>query len=129
MVTDKQVRLLMKFYHTERSLCRASAKAGMDEKTALKYLRSGTLEVLETGKLPSELKVFHTWRTRDDPFEEVSGRAEVIIILYCIVFCDYGARSFFRFPVQLNFRYFLDTVIRQKILRRAFFEQIRCVNK
>lgn len=63
MVTDNQVRLLMKFYHTERSLYRASAKAGMDEKTARKYLRSG--------KLPSELKVPHMWRTRKDPFEEV----------------------------------------------------------
>ena len=63
MVTDKQVRLLMKLYHTERILCRASAKAGMDEKTARKYLRSG--------KLPSELKVPHTWRTREDSFDEV----------------------------------------------------------
>lgn len=63
MVTDKQVRLLMKFYQTERVLCRASAKAGMDEKTARKYLRSG--------KLPSALKVPHTWSTRADAFEEV----------------------------------------------------------
>ena len=63
MVTDKQVRLLMKFYQTERVLCRSSAKAGMDEKTARKYLRSG--------RLPSELKQPHTWRTREDPFDEV----------------------------------------------------------
>ena len=63
MVTDKQVRLLMKFYQAERILYRASAKAGMDEKTARKYLRSG--------RLPSELKVPHTWSTREDPFDEV----------------------------------------------------------
>lgn len=37
-------------------------KAGMDEKTARKYRR--------LGKLPSELKTQHTWRTRKDPFED-----------------------------------------------------------
>jgi len=39
----------------------AAAKAGMDEKTARKYARAG--------KLPSELMVEHTWRTRTDPFK------------------------------------------------------------
>jgi len=37
------------------------AKCLMDEKTARKYLYAG--------KLPSELKTEHTWRTRTDPFE------------------------------------------------------------
>lgn len=41
----------------------AAMKAGMDEKTARKYRG--------TGKLPSELKQGHTWRTREDPFEDV----------------------------------------------------------
>jgi len=41
----------------------AAMKAGMDEKTARKYLSQG--------KLPSELKTEHTWRTREDPFHEV----------------------------------------------------------
>ncbi len=41
----------------------AAAKAGMDEKTARKYRRMG--------KVPSELRVEHTWRTREDPFAEV----------------------------------------------------------
>jgi transposase len=41
----------------------AAAKIGMDEKTARKYLRSG--------RLPSEMAQPHTWRTRDDPFQEV----------------------------------------------------------
>jgi hypothetical protein len=40
----------------------ASMRAGMDRKTARKYVR--------TGKLPSELRKPHTWRTRDDPFAE-----------------------------------------------------------
>ena len=41
----------------------AAAKAGMDVKTARKYLRSR--------KLPSEVAADHTWRTRSDPFEGV----------------------------------------------------------
>ena len=41
----------------------AAAKAGMDEKTARRYLR--------VGKLPSEMKPERSWRTREDPFAEV----------------------------------------------------------
>ena len=44
-----------------KSLVESACKAGMSEKTARKYLN--------TGKLPSELKTEHTWRTREDPFE------------------------------------------------------------
>ncbi len=39
----------------------AAAKAGMDEKTALKYRK--------LGQLPSQIKKAHVWRTRPDPFE------------------------------------------------------------
>jgi len=46
-----------------KSLVASAAKADMDEKTARKYR--------ELGKLPSEIKVDHTWRTREDPFTEV----------------------------------------------------------
>lgn len=63
MVKDNQVRILMKALQTEKTKSTAAAKAGMDEKTARKYER--------LGKLPSELKCEHTWRTRKDPFEEV----------------------------------------------------------
>ena len=63
MVTDNQVRQLMKLVQREKSLRTAAAKAGMDEKTARKYRR--------LGKLPSEVKKDHTWRTRKDPFAEV----------------------------------------------------------
>lgn len=38
-------------------------KAGMDVKTARKYLRAG--------RLPSRTKVERTWRTREDPFAEI----------------------------------------------------------
>jgi len=63
MVTDQQVRLLKKLAQKEPSLSRAAAKAGMSEKTARKYLRSG--------RLPSESEPARTWRTRPDPFEAV----------------------------------------------------------
>ena len=63
MVTDQQVRRLFKLIQSERRFGIAAMKAGMDEKTARKYR--------DHGKLPSELKKEHTWRTRQDPFEEV----------------------------------------------------------
>jgi len=53
----------MKFLGKGKSLAAAAAKADMDEKTARKYRG--------LGKLPSEIKVDHTWRTREDPFAEV----------------------------------------------------------
>lgn len=68
MVTDQQVRLLMKLSKTEKTLSLAAAKAGMDEKTARKYC--------QLGRLPSEVKVGHTWRTREDPFAEVWDEVE-----------------------------------------------------
>ena len=55
----------------ESTLGAAAAKSGMDEKTARKYLR--------LGRLPSQVKAPHTWRTRSDPFERVWG--EVVAFL------------------------------------------------
>jgi hypothetical protein len=63
MVSDKQVKRLMKLIQRNKPLAVAAAKADMDEKTARKYVR------LE--KLPSEVKLPHRWRTRPDPFAEV----------------------------------------------------------
>jgi len=71
MVTDQQVRRLMKLKKTEKTLASAAAKAGMDEKTARKWLRSG--------KLPSQRKVERHWRTRVDPFEEVEEEINQIL--------------------------------------------------
>lgn len=51
---------------TERTLELAVAKAGMDPKTARKYLADG--------RLPSEMKPDRTWRTRADPFATVWPR-------------------------------------------------------
>ena len=63
MVTDGQVRLLMKGIQQAKSLAVAAAKAGMSEKTARRYR--------DLGKLPGEVRPRHDWRTRPDPFEEV----------------------------------------------------------
>jgi hypothetical protein len=49
--------------HKCGTLKSAAEKAGMDEKTARKYLR--------LGKLPSEIRKPHTWSTHPDAFEEV----------------------------------------------------------
>ncbi len=51
MVTDNQVRILMKLINQEKLLKTAAAKAGMSEKTARKYRKSG--------KLPSQCRVVH----------------------------------------------------------------------
>jgi len=62
MVTDQQVRRLFKLMQKEMNFGTTAAKAAMDEKTARKYCTEG--------KLPSELKKDHIWRTREDPFED-----------------------------------------------------------
>jgi transposase len=49
----------------------AAAKAGMSERTARKYVRSG--------RAPSEAKIAHTWRTRPDPFVEVWPEVEALL--------------------------------------------------
>lgn len=63
MVTDAQVRRLKRLSKTEQNQELVAAKAGMDAKTARKYLRDG--------QLPSESRQDRTWRTRPDPFTEV----------------------------------------------------------
>lgn len=63
MVTDHQVRLLMRTKSARTTLSAAAAKSGMSEKTARKYLQSG--------KLPSEMAVKHDWQLKEDPFAEV----------------------------------------------------------
>jgi transposase len=70
MVTDTQIRRLRKLKHT-KTLAQAAAMAGMDEKTARKYLKAG--------KLPSELVKPHTWRTRADPFASVWPQLESLL--------------------------------------------------
>lgn len=63
MVTDQQVRKLMKLIQSEETMTIAAAKSGMDEKTARKYRR--------LGQLPSQCQQVHSWKTRQDPFADL----------------------------------------------------------
>jgi hypothetical protein len=63
MLTDHQVRKLMKLLTAGEPLEAAAMRAGMDPKSARRYRAAG--------RLPSELRAPHTWRTRQDPFGEV----------------------------------------------------------
>ncbi len=63
MVTDAQIRRLKRLSKTEKTQEPAAAKAGMDVKTARKYLADA--------RLPSERKPERDWRTRADAFEDV----------------------------------------------------------
>lgn len=71
MVTDEQVRRLMRLRKNEKTLAIAAAKAGMDEKTARKWAAAG--------KLPSQSAPERTWRTRPDPFAEAWAEVEAIL--------------------------------------------------
>lgn len=63
MITrDAQVRKLMQEMTKHGKIGLAATRAGMDRKTARRYV--------EAGKLPSELTQPRTWRTRQDPFAE-----------------------------------------------------------
>ena len=63
MVSDQQVKRLWRLAGQALTLEIAAAKAGMDPKTARKYLRDR--------RLPSEMRQKHTWRTRPDPFADI----------------------------------------------------------
>jgi Mu transposase-like protein len=71
MVSDRQVRRLWRLAQ-KLSLEVAAAKAGMDPKTARKYLRDR--------RLPSEMRQKHTWRTRPDPFADAWEEIRPLLI-------------------------------------------------
>ena len=62
MKKDTEVKLYMQARRKGLTQRQAAARAGMSERTARKYER--------TGKLPSQLKRPRTWRSRPNPFEE-----------------------------------------------------------
>jgi hypothetical protein len=63
MITpDRKVRKLMEEYERTGKVTKSALRADMDRKTARKYLGCR--------KLPSEMAVERTWRTREDPFAE-----------------------------------------------------------
>ncbi|MCG2753853.1 MAG: IS21 family transposase, partial [Desulfobacteraceae bacterium] len=59
--------------HTTKHFGIAAAKSGMDEKTARKYVK--------LGKLPSEIKKEHHWRTRKDPFQDEWSKIQSMLEL------------------------------------------------
>jgi hypothetical protein len=59
-VSDAQVRKLMEELSKHGEIGRASMIAGMDRKTARKYVKAE--------KLPSQMVMTRIWRTREDPF-------------------------------------------------------------
>jgi len=61
--SDAQVRKLMEEYSEHGRIELAGLRAGMDRKTAAKYVKAG--------KLPSDLVKQRHWRTRADPFDAV----------------------------------------------------------
>jgi transposase len=89
MITDQQVRRLKQMRKENKSLVESACKSGMSEKTARKYL--------ESGKLPSEVKKEHTWRTREDPFEsdwpEIKGMLETEPRLEALTIFQYLQRK------------------------------------
>ncbi|MFL6415669.1 MAG: IS21 family transposase, partial [Bryobacteraceae bacterium] len=73
MVSDQQVKRLWRHAGQQLPVEIASAKAGMDPKTARKYLRDR--------RLPSEMRQKHTWRTRPDPFADVWEQIRQLLIV------------------------------------------------
>jgi hypothetical protein len=74
MVTDHQVRKLMKLTTAGEPLETAALKAGMSANTARKYRRAG--------QLPSEVRATReprSWRTREDPFGEVWEEVQALL--------------------------------------------------
>jgi hypothetical protein len=63
MITDAQVRKLRQLLGEGHPLYRAALKVGMDTKSARKYRQAN--------RLPSESITPRTWRTREDPFQDV----------------------------------------------------------
>ena len=60
-ITVRQYHVLDREFRRTKKVGKAAMKAGMDRKTASKYLKGGTPPVYAGER---------TWRTREDPFEE-----------------------------------------------------------
>jgi len=72
MVTESQLNQLRKEYKKKGNMTVSAMKAGMDRKTARKYLR-------KSGGSPKELQVKHTWRTRRDPLAQIWVQARQML--------------------------------------------------
>jgi len=68
-ITDQQYqRLMNEMNQGDGVIDHAAMKAGMDRKTARRYLRAG--------RGPADLNKPHTWRTREDPVKAIWDEAE-----------------------------------------------------
>lgn len=90
----------MKLIKKDKSVKIAASKAGMDEKTARKYIRSG--------RLPSQIAKEHSWRTRPDPFVDIWDEAAK----YLEVNPHLEARALFEFIQKNNPGRYSDGQIR-----------------
>ena len=73
MINDKQAKILMIEYQHTGSITMSSLKAVIDRDTGSKYIKNG--------KMPSESKPDHNWKTRKDAFEFVKGEIKEYIRL------------------------------------------------
>lgn len=74
MKTDRQVMRMRKDREAGKALAVAAASGGMSERTARKYMSEG--------KNPSQMKMEHGWRTREDPFEIAWGEVRRFLELF-----------------------------------------------
>lgn len=72
MVTEQQIRKLLMEHTKSGQIGMAAMKAGMNRKTAAKYINNGQPDVSEA--------VTRGWRTRDDPFQGCWIEAEKMLV-------------------------------------------------
>ncbi len=71
ITTDKQVRRLLKLSKEGLPLSTLAAKAGVDVKTARKYMK--------LGRLPSQMNAPRDWRTHEDAFADTWPDVEALL--------------------------------------------------
>lgn len=71
MIKETQYRTLLKEFNKSGEITMSSMKSGMTRKTGSKYLK--------LGKSPNELRQAHTWRTRPDPFADVTNEIDEML--------------------------------------------------
>ncbi len=71
MINLKQYALLLRKYAQTQNMSLSAKHAGVDRKTARKYIRSRVT--------PSEQQAHHSWRTRLDPLDQVWSQAERLL--------------------------------------------------
>ena len=83
MVSNQQIRRLFMLIGKGIKQYKAADKAGMSDRSARKYLKSG--------QLPEEMAKSHDWRTRPDPFEGAWNQIVELIEnnRFFRIYCEY----------------------------------------